>query len=427
MSRSPRVRLLVSCAVAVACTAFAAPVHADDASSAAFPPSVTSQLDGLLHHLTGLHVPGVVLGVDVAGQGTYLSASGQVGLSDSTPIATDSHLRIGSITKTFVATVILQLAGECRLSLDDTLDKWQPSVTDASNITVRELLQHTSGIPDYQGTEPFVHQLLTDPFFVWNHQDLVGLIAGKPLLFTPGTQWSYSNTNYLLLGLIAEAVTGQHLEDLVRTRIIEPLGLTGTSFPTTAEIPAPRTNGTEVILDQTTLALLHEQEFDFNPSGVWAAGAMISTVPDLMVWAKAFATGQLLPAAMLQEQLQFVPTNDTFAPFDAFPGPTLSVDYGLGMMSAGGAVGHDGEVPGWEAIMVYDPSTGTTIVEAQNASVDLGEPQEPVKDDLTVELPSLTLPSVLGILGQAAGSDPTAPAAPPLACGVPVLIPAFTA
>jgi hypothetical protein len=130
---------------------------------------------------------------------------------------------------------------------------------------------------------------------------------------------------------------------------------------------------------------------------------------------------------MLQEQLQFVPTNDTFAPFDAFPGPTLSVDYGVGMMSAGGAVGHDGEVPGWEAIMVYDPSTGTTIVEAQNASVDLGEPQEPVKDDLTVELPSLTLPSVLGILGQAAGSDPTAPAAPPLACGVPVLIPAFTA
>src|SRR5439155_18527020 len=97
-----------------------------------------------------------------------------------------------------------------------------------------------SGIPDYQSTAIFQQRLTTDPFFVWNHQDLVGLIAGQPLLFTPATQWSYSNSNYLLLGLIAEAVTGRPLDELVRIRVIEPLGLTGTSFPATPDIPRAR-------------------------------------------------------------------------------------------------------------------------------------------------------------------------------------------
>jgi D-alanyl-D-alanine carboxypeptidase len=422
MLRRRVTRLVISLFLVAAVGLVSMPASSGDTTST-LPPAVTTQLDELAQGVQNLHVPGLVLGVDVAGQGTYVAAAGQSGLDDMTPVVPESRFRIGSITKTFVATVVLQLVGECELSLDDTLDRWQPTITDASAITIRELLQHTSGIPDYQGTTTFQDRLVHDPFFEWNHQDLVALIAGQPLLFTPGTQWSYSNSNYLLLGLIVEAVTHRPLEDLVRERIIEPLGLHGTSFPTTAEIPSPTTHGTDVLLDKQTLDPIREEPFNFNPSGVWAAGAMISTVPDLSVWARALATGALLPPSVQAERLQFVPVNGAL---QATTGPTLPLFYGLGIMAAGGYLGHNGEVTGFESIMMYDPANGTTIVEVQNATVSTGEPRRPATD-ADVPVADVVVPIVAGILGQSAGPTPSAPVAPPLECAVPTLIPRFTA
>jgi D-alanyl-D-alanine carboxypeptidase len=400
----------------------AMPASGGDTTST-LPPAVTTRLDALVQGVQNLHVPGLVLGVDVAGQGSYVAAAGQSGLDDLAPVAPESRFRIGSITKTFVATVVLQLVGECKLELDDTLDRWQPTITDASAITIRELLQHTSGIPDYQATTTFQDRLDHDPFFEWNHQDLVTLIAGQPLLFTPGTQWSYSNSNYLLLGLIAEAVTRRPLEELVRERIIEPLGLHGTSFPTTAAIPSPTTHGTDVLLDKQTLQPIDEQPFNFSPSGVWAAGAMISTVPDLSVWARALATGALLPPSVQAQRLQFVSTGGALPTPEH--GPTLPLSYGLGIMAAGGYLGHNGEVTGYESIMVYDPTSGTTIVEVQNATVSTGVPRRPATD-ADVPVADVVVPTVAGILGQSAGPTPTARAAPPLRCSVPTALPRFT-
>jgi D-alanyl-D-alanine carboxypeptidase len=398
-----------------------APAATDD-----FPPSIATQLDDLVQAVRGFHVPGTVLGVSVPGQGDYVGVSGSASSTDLEPITADARFRIASITKTFVATVILQLVGECRLDLDDTIAQWQPTVGDADIVTVRDLLQHTSGLPDYQGTAIFDAEFRSHPFKVWNHQDLVSLIAGQPPAFVPGTSWMYSNTNYLLLGLIAEAVTGQPLERLVTDRIIDPLGLEATSFPTSSEIPVPATGGTDIVDDEHDPPnLISATPTDYSPSGLWAAGGMISNLHDLSVWARVLATGELLTPALQHERFAWVPTGVVF-PSPEAPPPQFPVSYGLGVMAAGQFVGHNGEIPGYESIMLYDPGTGTTIVELQNATVSIGVPRRPATDS-DVPLPDDVMARVAAILGQPPAPPPEAPAGVAPACTAPVaLVPAFT-
>jgi D-alanyl-D-alanine carboxypeptidase len=397
----------------VLCTALAVPAGAQE-----LPPDVTSKLEALVEHVNDLNVPGVVLGVNVPGVGHFAAASGTVSGTEDTPVGLDSHFRIGSITKTFVATVALQLVGECKLALDDTIERWQPTVGDADQITIEELLHHTSGIPDYQQTDQFQQELFAYPFRVWNHQDLVSLIAGQPPAFPPGTQYQYSNSNYLLLGLIIEAVTGQTLEHELEQRIFTPLGLDDTSLPTTPDIPSPATGGTDILDDENKGALIEAVPFNFDPSGVWAAGAMISTLADLEVWARALATGELLSPALQARRLSFVPIGGAFESFPTFPGPNLTLDYGLGIMSAGGFLGHNGEVIGFEAMMVHEPRTGVTIVELENATVSFGVPRDPASDQ-DVPIPDFVLPSVVGILDLEPAPPPTEPPAPLLSCPAP--------
>jgi D-alanyl-D-alanine carboxypeptidase len=396
------------------------------AATEGFPPAITTQLDELVQAVRGFQVPGTVLGVSVPGQGDYVGVSGSASSTDLEPITADARFRIASITKTFVATVILQLVGECRLDLDDTIAQWQPTVGDADIITVRELLQHTSGLPDYQSTATFDDEFQSHPFRIWNHQELVSLIAGQPPAFTPGTSWKYSNTNYLLLGLIAEAVTGQPLERLVTDRIIDPLGLEATSFPTTSEIPVPATGGTDLVDDEHDPPnLISATPTDYSPSGLWAAGAMISNLHDLSIWARVLATGALLTPALQHERFAWVPTGVTFPSAQA-PPPLFPVSYGLGVMAAGQFVGHNGEIPGYESIMLYDPGTGTTIVELENATVSIGIPRHPATDE-DVPLPDDVMARVAAILGQAPGAPPEVPDGVPPACTAPVaMVPTFT-
>ena len=152
-----------------------------------------------------------------------------------------------------------------------------------------------------------------------------------------------------------------------------------------------------VVLDETTLTPTREEPYDFNPSAFWAAGAMISTVPDLMVWAKALAEGTLLTPAMQAARFDWLDLGFTFPPFTG----------------------------GFEAIIGHDLATGTTIVQVQDANVITGEPHRP-RTDAIAEVPDFVLPSAVGILGQPPGAPPTPPAAAPLVCAVPALRPMFT-
>jgi len=406
--------------------AFATPAVAQDpgpAVESSFPPEVTASLDGLFELYAERHVPGTVLAVSVEGQGRYIGVEGTAGLDDPAPISAESRFHIGSITKTFTATAVLQLVDECRLRLDDTIERWQPAVPEASRITVHELLNHTSGIPDYGDTTEFNDVLDNDPLRDLAPQQLVDLAATLPRPFAPGTEWMYSNTNYVILGLIVEAVTGQTLEHVIQQRILDPLHLGGTSFPTTAANPDPATSGSIVVIDGQG-KVVQEAPFNLSPSLFWAAGAMVSTVGDLETWARALVDGTLLSPETQRARLTLVPTLGPDDPDGlSFPplggtGPTLPVHYGLGIFGLGGYIGHNGDIPGYEAIMVFDPQTRTLVVELQNARIYLEDAQlSPTPFD--EQLPTLSVPAIAGILGQdpPLPPNPDGPTTPP--CGQP--------
>ncbi|MGK5551885.1 serine hydrolase domain-containing protein [Actinomadura kijaniata] len=282
--------------------------------------------------------------------GDTVLTSGVADVDSRAPIPRDSRFRIGSMTKPFVATVVLQLVGEHRVSLDAPVDRYLPGVVDANGndgrvITVRHLLQHTSGVPDYL-TYLDPREVLKDPLAHHDMRDLVNLALAHPPTFDPGTgrpgaEWHYSNTNYLLAGMIIEKVTGHTWAQEVRRRVITPLGLRATSVPDDAStIPGPHPRGyvrpgrDAPLMDLTA----------FNPSVAGPSGGMISSGADFDRFLGALVNGRLLRPAQLREMTRTRPTGD---PDDR--------EYGLGLESrplpCGGLYwGHGGDIFGYETV-----------------------------------------------------------------------------
>ncbi|MBM7492506.1 D-alanyl-D-alanine carboxypeptidase [Micromonospora luteifusca] len=273
----------------------------------------------------------------------------------------DDRFRIASNTKAFVSTVLLQLVGEGRLTLDDPVERWLPGVVrgngnDGSTITVRQLLNHTSGIWDPTGERSFWAPYLDDHDWdrVITPRTVIALAVAHRPDFAPGASWGYSNTNYLLAGLIIEAVTGRDAGSEVRRRIVGPLGLTQTSFPVTdPKIHGRHLHGYDLTgRDVTT----------FSPSYDWTAGAMISTAADLARFHRALFGGQLLAPAQQRELETLVATDG---------GPD---GYGLGVqrMTVPCAAGPtqvwttDGGGPGFTSIAVTSLDNSRQLVLAGN-------------------------------------------------------------
>jgi D-alanyl-D-alanine carboxypeptidase len=264
------------------------------------------------------------------------------------PMQPGLHYRVGSVTKPLVATVVLQLVGEGRLSLQDTVARWLPGILPyGDQVTIRQLLNHTSGVPDY-GAEPLqtLFGSFQGRFRVWTPQQLVALVADQPPLFAPGTSWSFSNTNYVLAGLIVEAATGHTLGQELARRIFGPLGLRDTFFPVDSPgIPSPSSRGYSLPLGAEEGPLL---DFTvYNPSQFWAEGNLISTLADLTRFFRALLGGRLLPPGLLAEMTTPVPTGQ--------PG----MGYGLGLLvldtPLGRLIGHDGSIPGFHDIVLNTP------------------------------------------------------------------------
>lgn len=260
------------------------------------------------------------------------------------------RFRIASATKTFVATVVLQLAGAGRLSLDDTVEDWLPGVVsgngnDGSRITVRQLLQHTSGLYNYTVDLPVLDSVdgfKADRYRTWTDEDLVAIATRHRPNFAPGTKWSYSNTGYTLAGMIIKKATGNSWQQEVTRRILRPLHLHHTLAPTTATgIPGPHLHGysdfdgSGATIDVT----------EVNPSFAGAAGAMTSTAADLTRFYQALLGGHLLRPAQLAAMKTTVRTLEL-----DFVWPGAS--YGLGLMriplSCGSSYfSHPGDFPGY--------------------------------------------------------------------------------
>lgn len=300
-------------------------------------------------------VPGVIVGVR-SSSGTWTSGYGVADLVSRTPVDPDSYSRIASVTKSFVGTVILQLAQEGDLSLDDPIDDYVPDVPNGTRITLRELITMTSGLGNYSNDEAWGLEVLGAPEAEWTPQQLLDYSYSMPTSFAPGSTMEYSNANYILLGLVAEQVTGQAIGDVIDERIVSPLGLTETSYPTDNGLPEPRMNG------YTLPAVVHPvggssntwvDATEWSPSSAGAAGAMISDVHDMLVWGRALATGQ----GLLAEDAQ-VQRLRSFGSSDLAPGEF----YGEAIVCQGGWIGHSGNIPGYNTLMRYDPASQTTIV-----------------------------------------------------------------
>jgi len=252
--------------------------------------------------------------------------------------------------------VVLQLVQEGRLRLDEPIRRWAPSFPNAGQITIRELLNHTSGLYDpTNGDRAFGIRLFARPRRGIPAAVVLRIAARHAPYFRPGQGWHYSNTNYLLLGRIVRAVTGRRIGVELRRRIIRPLKLTHTAYSPGNRIPGPRVAGFLQLLEQ------RRPTTDWRLNWVGSAGALTSNLADLRRWTPALATGRgLLSRRLQRERLRMVPTGS----------PHFS--YGLGIFRLAGWVGHDGEVPGYATIALHQPRLRETIIVLENTSPDDG-------------------------------------------------------
>ena len=314
----------------------------------------TQELQAALDAVVAAGGSGISLRVD-DGHHTIRLASGAARLDPRVPMRPDARLRVGSITKTFVSTVTLQLVGEGRLSLDDTVERWQPGlIPNGAHITVRQLLNHTSGIFNYTDDEAFIQSALAHPLQAHTPHELVAVATAQPPVFAPGTSWSYSNTNYIVIGLILERVTHRSVSTLLRQRIIRPLRLHDTVYPTRSpNIPGYHAHGylPPTLSDAFPPPWGGQNRYvdisRYSPTFAGAAGALISNPDDLRGFYRALLSGRLLRPAQLAEMKTMVELDPMYG-------------YGLGLFTietpCGRIWGHDGGIPGYTTIAWNDES-----------------------------------------------------------------------
>lgn len=324
-------------------------------------PELTARLDRTVEDVRRqAGIPGAVVGLWLPGQGSYVRASGVADTATRAPMRVDSFVRIGSETKTFTATALLQLVDRGRIGLDDPVSRYVRGVPDGDHITLRHLAEMRSGLFPYSSDPDFVRALLSDPEREFTPWEVLAYGFRHPNTFPPGEQFQYSNSNYVLLGLVIEKVTGQRLAEVIHRRVLRPARLHRTLFPEGAEFPQPHPHG---YTDQTLSGAVADAT-DWNPSWAWAAGAMISDLHDLRSWARTVATGTLLSPGTQAQRLRLLPTT--------VPG----LRYGLGIFETGGWLGHNGSIPGYETVTVYLPARKATLVVMINTDITVGG-QEP--------------------------------------------------
>ncbi|KQU21632.1 serine hydrolase domain-containing protein [Priestia megaterium] len=252
-----------------------------------------------------LGYPGILAKIHKGGK-TWSYAAGIADLGTKKPMKTDFRFRIGSVTKTFIATVLLQLAGENRLNLDDSIEKWLPGVIqgngyDGNQITIRQILNHTSGIADYVNSKDFD---IMDTKKSYTADEFVKMGISLPPDFPPGKGWSYSNTGYVVLGMLIEKVTGNSYAEEVENRIIEPLDLSNTFLPGNSSV-IPGTKHARGYFQLDGASELEDVTY-INPGS--SDGDMISTADDLNKFFSYLLSGQLLKEQQLKQMLTTVPT-----------------------------------------------------------------------------------------------------------------------
>jgi D-alanyl-D-alanine carboxypeptidase len=315
--------------------------------------------------------PGAVVYVQ-SPQGNWLESFGTAQRGTDTPIPANAYFRVGSVTKTWTGTVILQLVQEGKLNLSDPVSKFVPNVPNGDAITIQQLLAMRSGLYNYSRDLGFNQTLDAQPGKIWTTAELLLIAFSHPVDFDPDTSFGYSNTNTVLLGMIIEQLTGMSAADAIQTRLFAPLGLTGTYLPaqTDSSLPAPSphsylwgTNAetaTNSALSPARQAAAKDgtlQPTDVttaSPSWGWTAGSGISTIKELAPLVQRMVGGGYLNGDLQSKRLS---TCTALTPSDP-----NSPAYCLGIAKFGTFYGHNGQINGFNTFMVYDPTSNTTVV-----------------------------------------------------------------
>jgi D-alanyl-D-alanine carboxypeptidase len=292
-------------------------------------------------------VPGVLVGVWDRSGASYIRAFGEADIATHRALTPQDRFRIGSNTKTFVISVLLQLVDEGKLSLDDPLGKFTlgVSVPDAGNITVRELCQMRSGLFEAYDSPEFANMQVKGDM-VFDPRTVIGWATKQKPYFPPGTGYHYSNTNYLLLGLIIENITGHGVGDEIRDRLLKPFSLAHTSYPDGQAMPDPWAHGYGLDAKRGW----EDVSGTIPVSLMGAAGEMISDMDDMKRWVELYVSGKTSAAPTQRERLTCLSTGEG------------NLAFGLGIGCSAGWYGYTGGLPGYNTGNYYFPDQGITVV-----------------------------------------------------------------
>ncbi len=321
--------------------------------------------------------PGATLGVVLANGESFGLAVGFSDRETKTPMKPTDRMLAGSVGKTFAAATALQLIKEGKIELDERIEKylgsetWFSRLPNAKDITVRQLMNHTSGLVRYEFKDQFTKDLTANPEKIWKPAELVAYLLDEKPPFEAGKGWDYSDTNYIVLGMIIEKVTGRKFYDEASRRLLEPLKLTGTIPQDGLRLKGvvqgyAGPNNPFGLKDQ----MIQAGKFAINPQFEWTGGGYASTAQDLARWAKMIYEGRAFSPDLLPQVL------------DGVPAPRLGGEtkYGLGVIirktSIGTSYGHSGFFPGYLTDMMYFPDQKSAVAVQVNTSVprNLGKP-----------------------------------------------------
>jgi D-alanyl-D-alanine carboxypeptidase len=333
------------------------------------------------------NIPGIEVSVSFPGNDTpYDFVSGSTTVEGSQPLKPSNLLQIGSETKSFTAATMLLLEAEGKLSLDDLIIKYISDLPPTWNkITIRQLLNHTSGISEYSKEKYFtVEEIMSDLRREWLPQELVGIAKTRPLYFQPGNGWHYSNTNYVLAGMIINAVTGQSVQDVMNTHLFQPLLLSNTYFVSQAY---DETIMSKIAHGYSKMHIFAGEPHDvirLNMSAAFTAGAILSTTHDVNIWFRKLTNGTLL--GNKQASLESLVDEDTGLPISS---ASLKQGYGLGIQHDFDTFGeetwfHNGSTLGYSAWMVWLKNRDIVITTAiTDATPDNKDSDVLIKDIIT--------------------------------------------
>jgi len=370
-----RLSAMAAIGVAVAMLTGAAPASiagaaaptASVAAGASLDPALVAQLEAALDAgFAASGMPGVTVGLWIPGQGEWVASRGVSDLGTATPMDRANQSKIGSITKTLVGTTALQLIGdgELGLTLDDTIDQWYPNFPDATQISLRMLMNMSSGIAE-PGQDQ-IDRICADPYSTITPDEMIAIGASLPRAHAPGEGFTYSGYNTFLLGRILEKATGSDLGTLIDQRLLGPLGMTRSRFAPDGQLTAPLNRGYSGFCPNlpdpadTTDWYNHES---------WAAGAMLSTIDDLHTWGVALGEGFGLTPAMQAARI------DDDLPMPGFPGYSYGLAINIHRDPATGCLldlNHNGAEPGYGASVGYYSTTGSVFALVGNGDGGTG-------------------------------------------------------